>query len=51
MACCCFGLAKPHAAPEPLPEAGVRHERTLEAVGSRPLILIEAPPQQTTVVC
>jgi len=34
----------PHIARyEPLPEAGARHERTLEVVGSIPLILIEAP--------
>src|SRR3989442_8871290 len=34
----------PHIARyEPLPEAGARHERTLEVVGSVPLILIEAP--------
>src|SRR5436853_7089976 len=34
---------------EPLPEAGA--QRTLEAVGSMPLILIEAPPPHTPVVC
>jgi hypothetical protein len=28
---------------EPPPKAGARHERTLEAVGCTPLILIEAP--------
>src|SRR5438128_2375591 len=28
---------KPNAAPQPLPEAGARHERTLEAVGCRRL--------------
>jgi transposase len=31
-----------NARPELLPEAGARHERTLEAVSSRPLIMIEA---------
>src|SRR5215475_3006244 len=35
--------AKPNAAPQPLPEAGATLERTLEAVGRRRLILIEAP--------
>ena len=34
----------PNAAPEPLPEAGARHERTLEAVGCRRLIMIAASP-------
>jgi hypothetical protein len=29
---------KPNARPELLPEAGARHERTLEAVSSRPFI-------------
>jgi len=33
----------PNAAPQLLPEAGARDERTLEAVGCRRLILIEAP--------
>jgi hypothetical protein len=28
----------PNAAPQPLPEAGARHERTLEAVGCRRLL-------------
>ena len=28
---------QPNAAPQPLPEAGARHERTLEAVGCRRL--------------
>jgi hypothetical protein len=37
--------------PELLLEAGARHERTLLAVSSRPVILIEAPPQQTDMVC
>ncbi len=27
---------KPNAGPEPRPEAGARHERMLEGVGSRP---------------
>ena len=30
-------LLMPNAAPQPLPEAGARHERTLEAVGCRRL--------------
>ena len=34
---------KPNAAPQPLPEAGARHEQRLEAVACTPLILIEAP--------
>jgi transposase len=33
----------PNAAPQPLPKAGATQERTLEAVGCRRLILIEAP--------
>src|SRR5262245_26021872 len=33
----------PNARPELLPEAEARHERTLEAVRCKPLILIEAP--------
>jgi hypothetical protein len=33
----------PNAGRQLLPEAGARHERTLEAVSSRPLIFIEAP--------
>jgi len=33
----------PNARPELLPEAEARYERTLEAVSSKPLILIEAP--------
>ena len=33
----CFFPWKPNARPELLPEAGARHERTLEAVSSRPL--------------
>jgi len=41
----------PNATRQPLGIAGARHERTLEAVGSMPLILIEAPPPHTTVVC
>src|SRR6185503_10179365 len=36
-------VVMPNAAPQPLPEAGARYERTLEAVGCRRLILIEAP--------
>src|SRR5438128_3682941 len=31
-------LLKPNARPELPPEAGARHERTLEAVSSRPLV-------------
>jgi hypothetical protein len=41
---------KPNAAPQPLPEAGARHERRLEAVGYRRLILIEAPSSAYPVV-
>jgi len=40
VASCSWGL---NAAPQPLPEAGATQERTLEAVGCRRLILIEAP--------
>jgi len=36
-------LLMPNASLQPLPEAGARHERTLEAVGCKALILIEAP--------
>src|SRR5258708_33768943 len=38
-----LGNETPNARPELLPEAGATEERTLEAVSSRPLILIEAP--------
>jgi len=36
-------LEQPNAGAQPLPEAGARDERTLEAVGCSALILIEAP--------
>ena len=32
---------KPNAAPQPLPEADARHERTLEAVGCRRLFGVD----------
>src|SRR5438132_1235883 len=35
---CCQSGKKPNARYEPLPEAGARNERTLEAVGSIPLL-------------
>jgi hypothetical protein len=34
----------PNAAPQPRPEAGARDERTLEGVGCRRVIMIEASP-------
>jgi hypothetical protein len=38
------GIKRPNAEPELLPEAGARHERTLEAVSSRPLFDPAATP-------
>jgi hypothetical protein len=38
-----FEQIAPNARYELLLEAGARHERTLEAVGCMPLILMEAP--------
>jgi hypothetical protein len=41
----------PNARPEPLPEAEVRHERRLLAVGCKPLIMYEAPSPAYPLVC
>src|SRR6516225_6503183 len=40
----------PNAAPQPLPEAGARHERTLEAVGCRRWFGQATPPDPRLAV-
>jgi hypothetical protein len=44
-------VSKPNARFQPPLEAEATEERTRSAVACKPLILIEAPSQQTTVVC